>query len=57
MWKLALAGGIGFAVGVFVAKMAYESKVRGGVHTVLDKVNLGGGTVESTVDSLLGVNA
>ncbi len=55
MTKVIIAGIAGFAVGLFVAKMAYESKVRGGIHTALDTVGLGGGFVESTVDKLAGV--
>ncbi len=54
LW-IALAGAGGFALGVFVAKNAYENKVRTGVGTVLDKFGAGGGVVESTVDQLLGV--
>lgn len=55
LWIGVLAAAAGFAVGVLVAKAKYESKVRGGVHDALNKVNLAGGTVESAVDSLLGV--
>ncbi len=61
MLKLALAGGIGFAIGLFVAKLSYEAKVRGGIGdalgTVGDKVgiNLRGGFVETTIDRLAGV--
>ncbi len=54
LWIILAAAG-GFGLGVLVAKHAYESKVQGAAHTVLDKVGLAGGTVESAVDSLLGV--
>lgn len=61
MWKLALAGAVGFAAGIFVAKLAYEAKVRNAIGDVLDAagkktgVNLRGGFVEGTFDTLAGV--
>lgn len=55
MLKLGIAALVGFGVGVFVAKMAYEAKVRGVIHTGLDKVGLSGGFVEDTIDAVAGV--
>lgn len=55
IWVAVIAGGVGFGLGLFVAKMGYEAKVRGGIHDVLGKVKLDGGFVESTIDKLAGV--
>jgi hypothetical protein len=60
MWKIALGVVAGFAAGVFVAKLGYEAKVRGGIGDFLDLgskvgINLRGGFVESTIDNLAGV--
>lgn len=50
-----IAGAAGVGLGIFIAKNAYENKVRTGVGGALDKVGLGGGVVEDIADKLLGV--
>lgn len=61
MWKIGLGVTIGFAAGLFVAKLAYESKVRNAIGSGLDAigskagVNLRGGTVEGIADYFAGV--
>ncbi len=55
VWVGVLAAAGGFALGLYVAKMKYESQVRSGIGDVLGKVGLGGGFVESTIDKLAGV--
>ncbi len=61
MLKLVIVGAAGFAAGLFVAKLAYEAKVAGGIHDVLDAagkkfgVKLTDGFVENTIDKLAGV--
>lgn len=61
MWKYALVGALGFGAGLFVAKLAYEAKVRGAINSGLGSVgdklgiNLRGGFVENTIDAVAGV--
>jgi len=53
LWVAILAGAGGFALGILITKQIAENRVTGGVHDALDKVGLGGGVIEKTVDSVL----
>lgn len=46
---IAFAGGLG--VGLYVAKLYAENKVQGDVNSLLGKVGLGGGAVQSFIDA------
>lgn len=50
-YGLLFVGGV--ATGLFIAKLYAKKKTEDSVHSVLDAIGLGGGTIEEIADSII----
>ena len=53
MLKLAIAGGVGFVLGLYAAKLYARNKVKNTVDDFLTGAGLGGGAIQSAADSFI----
>lgn len=53
VWVGIIAGAVGFGLGLYAAKLYAKSQITTGVNSLLGDIGLGGGKVQSIVDSTI----